>query len=137
MWILKCFKHSRQSRQIFIRKSFVFQYMHFLCCHKVYSIIAIYVLVHQRKIHIKLREYEFVCRLQRFFYWQLNTRQKKIIINSSKFLELQGNILVWVLLKLLQLLISCFNTMADPSFYHIKTCLLKAVDLLQPQSISR
>ena len=41
----------------------------FLCCRKIFSITAIFVLVHQRKIRIKLLEYEFVCRLQRVFYW--------------------------------------------------------------------
>ena len=45
-------------------KKFCFSiYAFFLCCYKVFSIIAIYVLLHQRKIHIKLRDYEFVCRL--------------------------------------------------------------------------
>ena len=97
-----------------------------------FRIFAITVPVHQRKTRMKLQDRQFVYGLHRFFSLLLRGRKK-----NSKFLALERYMLVWVLLKLLQLLICYLNTMADPSFQPIATCLSKAVDLLEPQSKSR
>ena len=55
-------------------KFFFSIYSFVLCWLKVCSIIAITVSLHQRNIHIKLRDHQFVCRLHRLFSWVLSTR---------------------------------------------------------------
>ena len=39
--------------------------------------MATIVPVHQRNIHVKLRDHQFVCRLHKLFSWLLSTRYKK------------------------------------------------------------
>ena len=67
----------------FYSKNFVFQYMHLFCV-----LLKITVPVHQGNIHIKLRDHQLVYEVE------------KRINNSSKFLDLDRNMLMWVLLKL-------------------------------------
>ena len=111
----------------------ILYYMYLCCVGTKYFQYYCNVPVHQRKTRVELQDHQFVCRLHRFFSLLLRGRKK----NSSKSHDLDRNMLVWVFLKLLQLLICYLNTMADPSFQHIATCLSKAVDLLEPQSKSR
>ena len=79
-----------------------------LCSHKVFHIIAITFPVHQRHSRIKLRDHQLLCRLHSFCFW-FPRGKKKEIDNSRKFLDLHGNILMSVLLKLLYILIFYFN----------------------------
>ena len=62
------------------------------CCHKVFNFIAITVPVKSTGSSVR-------CRLRRFFSRLL--RRRKRIDNSRKLLDLDGNMLMWVLRELL------------------------------------
>ena len=139
MRILKCCQHSLQSWQIFIRKFLFFNI--FIC-----SVLAQSMQYYCNYCFCTPAQYSHQTtgssvRMQnpQVLFLVAQNEVEKRINNSSNFLELDGNMLVWVLLKLLQPLVCYFNTMADPSFQHVieACCLLKALDFLQPQSKSR
>ena len=79
-----------------------------LCGHKVLDIVAIIVPLPKGHTRIKLRDHQLVFRLHKFFSWSYEVEKR--IDNPGKFLDLEGNILMSVLLKLLEFLIWYFNT---------------------------
>ena len=82
-------------------KSFVFQYMHMCCVGTKYSVhYCNYYSSTQAPYSHQITGSSALCRLHSFFSWLLWVKKKRID-KSKKFLDLGGNMLMSVLLRLL------------------------------------